>query len=590
MLAELDISNFAIIDRLHVTLGAGFNVITGETGAGKSIVIDAVSSLLGGKTGAEFLRTGSDQAHVEGLFALAEEEIGGDLATVLAEHGLAVEDGTLILSRNLHRSGRTVARVNGRAVPVSVLQQIGQALVDIHGQSEHLSLLRPAYQLDLLDEYAAVLPLRARVSDSVAALRRVRRELERLTLDERELARRADLLRFQVNEIEAARLSPGEEEDLRQERILLANAERLASGADAAYKALYAGRGEAPAAMDRLGEAQVVLEELSKVDPSLQPHLEAITSAIYQVEEVGRAMRGYRDAVEFNPVRLQEVEERLDLIHTLQRKYGSTIEEVLAYSREAAKELDSLVHGEERRAELLAQERLLVAETGALAAELSRERRRAGAELAAAIERELGDLNMKGARFGVAIEQVPAEDGVPIERGSSVRYAFDGTGVDRVAFTISPNPGEPLKPLAKIASGGEMSRLLLALKTVLSRADRIGTLIFDEVDVGVGGRSGRVLGIKLAGLAVGHQVICVTHLPQIACFADHHFKIAKIVEGGRTSTRVDRLNDEAAIDELAAMLAGSEAGATARQNAAELLADARAWKEKFRATAPVRRA
>jgi DNA repair protein RecN (Recombination protein N) len=517
------------------------------------------------------------------VFTLAQEEVSEGLAAVLAEHGLSVEDGTLILSRDLHRSGRTVARVNGRAVPVSVLQQIGQALVDIHGQSEHLSLLRASYQLDLLDDYAGALALRARVAESVAELRRVRRELEQLTIDERELARRADLLRFQVDEIDAARLQPGEEDDLRQERVLLVNAEKLASGADAAYQALYSGEGEAPAALDRLGEAQALLDDLAKLDPSLQPHVEAITAAVYQVEEVGSAMRSYRDTVEFNPERLQAVEERIDLILTLQRKYGSSIEEILKYGQQAASELDSLVHGEERRVELLEQEKALVQATGALAAELSAVRHRAASDLARAIEGELADLNMKGAGFEVTIERLPDEAGLPLEPSGNVRFAFDATGADRVSFAISPNPGEPLKPLAKIASGGEMSRLLLALKTVLSRADRIGTLIFDEVDVGVGGRSGRVIGVKLSGLAERHQVICVTHLPQIACFADGHYKIAKVVSGGRTSTQVDRLDSSEQVEELATMMAGTAASATARQSAVELIADANNWKEKARA-------
>ena len=390
MLVEIDISNFAIIDHLRISLGAGFNVITGETGAGKSIVIDAVGSILGGKTGSEFLRTGADQAHVEGVFALGDAEVPADLATVLSEQGLALEEGTIILSRDLHRSGRTVARINGRAVPVSVLQQVGQALVDIHGQTEHLSLLRAAYQLDLLDAYAGAFDQRRRVANSVGELRRVRRELERLNLDERELARRSDLLRFQINEISAANLHVGEEDELGQERTLLANAEKLAAGADAAYEALYAGKSEAPAALDRLGEAESVLADLARLDPSLQTHSEAVTAAVYQIEEVGRAMRAYRDGVEFNPSRLGAVEERLDLIHALKRKYGNSIEEIIAYGHQSALELDGLTHGEERRAELMERESELRRQTGILAHDLSKARRGAGEALATAIEREAG--------------------------------------------------------------------------------------------------------------------------------------------------------------------------------------------------------
>jgi len=583
LLAEIDIANFAIIDRLHLTLVGGFNVLTGETGAGKSIVIDAVGTILGGKTSSEFVRGGAEQAHVEGIFALPSDGVGEELASVLAEHGLAPEDGTLILSRDVYRSGRTVARINGRAVPQSVLQQVGEALVDIHGQSEHMSLLRSAYQLDLLDEYAGLRGLRARLATEVTELRRLRRELERLISDERELARRSDLLRFQVNEIEAARLHAGEEDDLEHERTLLANAEKLAASADAAYRALYAGEGESPAAADRLGEATAALADLARLDPSLRAQAEAIENAAYQVEEVGRAMRNYRDNVEFNPARLQAVEERLDLIFTLKRKYGSSIEEILAYGRQAASELEALTHGEEHRAELLGREAQVLRQAGRLAAELSAARREASRSLSRAVEGELADLNMKRARFEVALEQVQAPDGVPLDEAPvSPRYVCDTTGVDRATFLISPNPGEPLKSLAKIASGGEMSRLSLALKTVLSRADRISTLIFDEVDVGVGGRSGSVVGEKLCGLAGGHQVICVTHLPQIACYADAHFRVVKEVGEARTATKVELLSAEGRVDELAAMLAGPKAGASARQSARELVDAAKQWKERTR--------
>lgn len=585
LLAEIDVGNFAIIERLRLSLEPGMNVLTGETGAGKSIVIDAVGALLGGRVGAEMVRTGAEQAHVEGIFAVEESRADPRLLAVLSEQGLAVEDGTLILRRDIHRSGRTVARVNGRAVPAAVLQQVGQHLIDIHGQSEHLSLLRSTYQLDLLDSYAGLLELRARLAARVVELRRLRREIERLTADERELARRADLLRFQVTEINAAKLRVGEEEELARERNLLANAEKLAAAADAAYRALYAGQDDQPAAADRLGEAAMHLAELARLDPSLRAQAEAVDAAAYQVEEVGRAMRTYRDGVEFNPARLEAVEQRLDLIHGLKRKYGNSLAEILAYGAQAAAELDSLVHGEERRVELAQKEAEELRAAGGLARELSEKRRAAGRALSQSVENELGALNMKNARFEVLVEQGLDAQGVPLEPDvpGAERYACDTTGVDRIAFLIAPNPGEPLKPLAKIASGGEMSRLLLALKTVLSRADSIGTLIFDEVDVGIGGRSGRVVGERLSRLASRHQVICVTHLPQVACFADAHYRITKVVIEGRTGTQVERLAAEEQVEELAAMLAGVEASHTARQSALEILLNAEQWKEKNRA-------
>ncbi|MHB1131442.1 MAG: DNA repair protein RecN [Chloroflexota bacterium] len=588
MLAEIQITNFAIIERLQLALEPGFNVLTGETGAGKSIVIDAVGALLGGKVGAEVVRTGTEQAHVEGLFPIDEAGADPALLEALADAGLALEDGALILSRDVHRSGRTVARINGRAVPASLLQQVGHHLIDIHGQSEHLSLLRTAYQLDLLDSYGGLLELRGRLAARVGELRQVRRDLDRLNTDERELARRADLLRFQAEEIDSAKLRPDEEEELVQERTLLANAEKLAAAADGAYQALYSGSDEQPAASDRLAEAAGHLAELARLDPTLKPQAEALDSAIFQVEEVGGSMRAYRDAVEFNPTRLATVEERLDLLHVLKRKYGASLAEVITYGEQASAELDSLVHGEERRAELQQREREELQAAGALAGELSEQRRAVARHLAEAVTAELADLNMKGARFDVSLEQVPDGDGVPLGgQMDEPRVACDLSGADRVTFLIAPNLGEQIKPLAKTASGGEMARLLLALKTVLSRADRIGTLIFDEVDVGVGGRSGRVVGEKLSSLTARHQVICVTHLPQVACYADAHYRIAKVVSGERTSTQVQRLAPQEQVGELAAMLAGSEASQNARLSAAEIIRHAAEWKERNRGSAPL---
>jgi DNA repair protein RecN (Recombination protein N) len=583
LLTDLRIVNFAIIDQVSLSFAPGLNVLTGETGAGKSIVIDAVEAILGGKTGAESVRSGTNQSHVEGVF-FEEQAVRESIEPILAEYGLHSDDDALILSRDIHASGRTVSRVNGRAVPLSAMQRIGQALVDIHGQSEHLSLLRPAYQLDLLDAFAGTQPIRAQVAAAVADLRKVRREIERLTASERELARRSDLLQFQANEISSAKLVDGEDEELERERMMLANAEKLAASADLAYQALYNSSSEVPSATERLGEALAALQDLARVDEEQQAQLDAVSSALFQVEDVGRTLRSYRDSVEFNPDRLQAVEERLDLIFSLKRKYGNTIAEIIEYGRQVADDLDSLAHGEERRAELIAEEGELQRVVGGLASGLSAARHSAARDLAAAVVAELADLNMKHARFELSFELSPAPDGVPFsDTPNAPRFACDATGADRVAFLLSPNPGEPPKPLAKIASGGEMSRVLLALKTVLSRADRIGTLIFDEVDVGIGGRSGRVVGEKMAGIALQHQVICITHLPQIASFADEHFRVAKVVDGERTMTSVESLDQQQRIGELAAMLAGTDPSRSAQDSAAEMLKNARLYKEKMRA-------
>ena len=568
MLSELHITDFAIIDRLDLELGGGFNVLTGETGAGKSIIIDAVNALLGSKLGVEFVRSGSEQARVEGVFSLA-----GDRCRQLAlpaDYGIEPEDGVLILSRELHASGRGVCRVNGRLVPVGVLQEVGQSLVDIHGQSEHLSLLRPSQHVDFLDRYGGLMAERTALAGKVGQLRSVRRELRSLVADEREMARRADLLRYQIDEIQAATLEPDEEGNLGRERTRLHNAERIMALADAAYAALYQGNDEQRAAADLLAQASAAVGELKLLDPSLEDAAAAAEGLTYQVEELARSLRTYRDQVECNPDRLVEVEDRLALVHNLKRKYGSGIGEILAFGERAAAELEAMSHGEERLAELKEQEQALLADIGGMASALSKRRQEAGRGLGEAIQREMGDLNMPKVRFLVELRQTADPEGVLLA-GAAGRFAFDATGADKVEFLISPNPGEPPKPLAKIASGGETSRLMLAMKSILSDADATPTLIFDEIDQGVGGRSGHVVGEKLWGLTGGHQVLCVTHLPQIAAFGDTHFNIAKEIRGERTVTRVTRLSEEARVGELADMLGGSSEAA--RQAARDILAE-----------------
>ena len=573
MLAELHIENFAIIEELHLRFGPGFNVLTGETGAGKSIIVDAVSTLLGGRAETGLIRSGADEARVEGIFLL-NKAMQEAILPILRRDGLEGEDEeTLILAREIRRGGRSICRVNGRAVTLKVLEEIGQRLVDIHGQTEHLSLLRVREHLDLLDRYGRLWPLRERVAAKVRELRQVRQELEGLLRDERELARRADLLAYQVREIASANLRVGEEEELESERARLANAERLMELADETYRALYEGEEGQLSAIDLLGQVARNLAELERLDPGLRGQQQVAEEAACQLEELARSLRAYRDTIEYNPARLRQVEERLDLIHELKRKYGDSIAEILVFGEEAQRELEGIVHSEERVEELRAREDELLHEIGELASRLSAERRAAGDRLAKAIEAELAELGMKGARFAVAIEQEEAEDGAWVD---GRRYAFDERGLDRVEFLIAPNVGEPLKPLAKIASGGETSRLMLALKTVLSAADRTPILIFDEIDAGIGGRAGGVVGRKLWSLTaeagpdgVGHQVLCVTHLPQLACYGDVHFKVAKAVVGGRTIASARALSEEERVEELAAML--GTATAVTRQSARELL-------------------
>ena len=563
MLSELTISDFAIIDQLRLAFSPGLNVLTGETGAGKSIIIDAVSTLLGGRADAELIRSGTERAHVEGIFVLSPA-LGSELALFLREQGLEDGGDTLILTREINRSGRHVCRVNGRAVTLGVLAPIGERLVDIHGQSEHLSLLRVKEHLNFLDRYGGLQEQRAALAERVRALRRVREELAALRRDERELARRADLLQYQVREIEDARLQPGEEGELLAERKLLLNAECLSTLADAAFQKLGGGSEEQHAVVDMLDSVLHDLNELEKLDPRISTQCKVVEEVSYQLDDLARTLRSYRDSIEFNPARLQAVEDRLHLTHNLKRKYGNSIADVLRFAQEAAQELHAITHNEERIAELEKEETQLVVGVGTQAAVLSAARREAANGLESAVERELDALNMKQARFVADMRWKEADDGVVIE---GKRYAFDLSGIDHAEFLISPNVGEPPKPLAKIASGGETSRLMLALKTVLTVADEVPTLIFDEIDQGIGGRAGGIVGRKLWGLTPVHQVLCVTHLPQLACYGDIHYKVDKVQSEGRTVTRVQVLDDQSRVEELAAMLGGPPG--EARQRSAQ---------------------
>jgi len=602
LLAELHVRDFAIIDDLHLVFSPGFTALTGETGAGKSIIIDAVELVLGGRSESAAVRAGADRAIVEATFQLGPEQHAA-IDPVLEREALEGDTpGLLSLGREVRASGRSVSRVNGRAVTLALLREVAEGLVDIHGQSEHLSLLRVRTHADLLDRFADLGPLRARVADLVGRVRAVQRELTSLLRRGQELAHRADLLQFQIDEIGAAVLEPGEEPELIAERARLANAEQLSSLSGEALLALEQGADETIAVSDLLGKALRAVEALARIDPTLEPQLRTAENVNYQIEELAGSLRSYREQVEYNPRRLQDVEDRLALIRRLERKYGATIPDVLAYAENAAQELDTITHSDERVVELRVEEERLLRELGTAALALSMQRREVAQRLALSIEQELRDLRMEGARFGVHFEWREDADGVALPQSLSglrfqvlasgpevldtagaepdtpPRVAFDTSGIDRIEFLVSPNPGEPLKPLVKVASGGETSRLMLALKTVLSRADGTPTLIFDEIDQGIGGRVGTTVGEKLWNLSLGssglsHQVLCVTHLPQLAGFGDVHFRVEKHVEstgtGERTLTRVRRLDGEPRVDELAQMLGGG--GMAARRSAEEIL-------------------
>ncbi len=592
MLLELQISDFAIIDRLHLRLGEGFNVLTGETGAGKSIIIDALGTLRGEKADVSFVRAGSPRARVEGVFSL--DDCPGVLP-LLQEYGLLEDDdGQLILAREISaETGRSVARVNGRAVSTSVLRELGSRLIDIHGQHEGLSLFNTRTHLDMLDRFGELLPLREQVGELVGRLRAIREELAELRRNEARRQERIEELRFLLEDVQAAKLRPDEEEELLRERQVVQNAARIVELASDAYAALYegreGGRGPGKPVVELMAAVAGNLEELARLDPTVAQIAAQASELHYQLEDLATALRGYRLGLDIDPARIDEIEDRLTVLRDLQRRYHADIPAIIARAASAEAEIERLAHSSEHIAALEQQEEAVLAELGALAGELSRRRRAVGDELARLIEGAMSDLAMPNVRFFVSIEHEEDPQGVPLaddrsgDGASSAvrRLAFDKSGIDRVEFLIAPNPGEPLKPLAKIASGGESARLLLALKSILSRVDEVATLIFDEIDVGVGGRAGQVVGQKLWAITENHQVICITHLPQVAAFADAHYHIAKEFSADRTRTSVRRLDELQRVEELAAMLDGTPSEHS-RANAREIMERASGWKQSRR--------
>jgi DNA repair protein RecN (Recombination protein N) len=547
VLSQLTIRNFAIVDHLEIDWQAGLNVITGETGAGKSILIDAVGALLGDRLGPEVVRSGALRAFVEGVF-IVSDAVASELATTLAEYGLEPEDGALIVSREIAGSGgRGGARINGRSVPLSVLQQLGELLVDIHGQSEHMALLRPREQLEYLDRYAGHQADRAEVARLFRERRATRAAYDELVASERETARMQDMLRHEVAEIEGAELQEDEEDELTVQRARLEHVERLRQSALAAFAALTGNSDDQSGATDLLAQAVAACQDGGRIDPTLSAEAEALQAALAQAQESARTLREYVESVEADPQALERTLERLFLIGDLKRKYGESVREVLAYASEARRRLAEIEHRSERLDELESRAQALESELAAAAQALSTRRQRAAQKLSQAVQRELTDLRLSEAHFSVALNQTTVE----------------ATGADHIEFLLGEDP----RPMARVASGGELARIALALKTVLTRAETRPTLIFDEVDVGVGGRIAPVIGEKLAAVAAaGHQVLCVTHMPQVAAFGDCHYVVSRV--GDDVSVSVSQGDQR--LDELAAMLAGGVSDA-ARQSARELL-------------------
>ncbi len=551
MLAEVEIRDFAIVRQARVELGAGLCVLSGETGAGKSLVIDAIAALLGERVGPDLIRAGADSARLTAVFDLADSPAA---AALLAEMGLSPgADGLCLIARELQRGGRTRCAINGSTATVAMLRRLGETLIDLHGQHEHQSLLRVSEHLKLLDAaggpgLAAVL---ARYQTAYHDWREVTETMAGLRLDDAEKARRVDSLRFQVDEIEVAGLRPGEVEELRGERSRLAHAERLAEAAARACRAL-AEAEDLPPAADRVADALAAVRDMAQYDGDLAPLADELETALAVIGEAARALAGYAEGLEADPRRLDAVEARLDRIERLCRKYGETVAEVLDFGERAAAELAGIERGGEHLAELERRRVALEATLAEAAAALRRERTRTAADLVTGVTGHLAELGMAGVRLVAELTPRPPDaDAVAVD---GQPCALGPDGADALELLFSANPGEPPRPLAKIASGGEVSRLMLALKSQLAASDRVPTMIFDEIDVGVGGITIHHVAAKMAALAAARQVICVTHHAPIAARADHHLAVDKSPDEAGPDVDIRRLAGEAQVHELARML------------------------------------
>ncbi|KIL34314.1 DNA recombination protein RecN [Cohnella kolymensis] len=553
MLQELRIRNLAVIENISVHFHPGFHVLTGETGAGKSIVIDALALAAGGRGSADMIRHGSDRADIEALFDLPHHHPAWDTLERLGVEADR-EDG-LVIRRELQSQGKSSARINGQNVTLSMLRELGEHLVNIHGQHEHQSLLRIERHLDWLDLFAGEEMAKHKnayraVFHNYQAVSRERRELEEKS---RQGMQMLDLYRFQLEEISSARLMPGEDESIGDEKRKLTHAEKLSESVNEAFEHLYGDKG-----LSAISRALSRLQDIAQVDPSiLGPLVEQLQSAYYSVEDAAFQLRDYRENIEFNPQRLAQIEDRLDLIHSLKRKYGETVEDILVYQTKIQSETEQLENRDDLLRELADKEEGLLQDLRARAELLSSIRRDAARVLASRIEQELSDLQMNRSVFEVKL----------------TAGALSVNGTDSAEFLLSTNPGEPPKPLGKIASGGEMSRVMLALKAIFARIDEIPVLVFDEVDTGVSGRAAQAVAEKLSILSRYCQVFSITHLPQVACMADHQYEINKKVTGDeRTQTSVTELKPDERVEELARMLGGVEVTEKTRHHAQEMLA------------------
>lgn len=566
MLKELNIKNFAIIDQLHVEFSQGLNVLTGETGAGKSIVVDALNLALGERASVDLIRTGCQEAVVEASFELNGRGTA-EISAMLSEQGIEMHPGEyLIVRRVLASSGKNRVYINGSLATLAALADLGSSLADIHGQHEHQSLLSLEKQMDLLDSFGGLEDIRNAAGEMYRRLHEAGRNLAELEAGARDRAQREDMLRFQKNEIEAAMLKPGEDEELANDQKVMANAEKLAATSAMITELLYSADDSAQVALKK---AVTGLKDIVAIDNRLANALELCEAGRAQIDEAAREIAAYHERIEYDPQRLEQIGDRLDLIQKLKKKYGNTIESILEFGANASIGLERMERSSEEIEKLKSEIQSIKTGLTAKVKELTKKRTAVAQDLEKKVESELGHLGMKKTKFTVRITQEPGDDTLDGKKAGP-------RGADRVEFLISPNPGEEPRPLAKIASGGELSRIMLALKTILVEGDSIPTLVFDEVDAGIGGAVAEEVGKKLRKVAAKRQVFCITHLPQIASMAGSHFGVSKFVKKDRTGTEVRLLDKQERIDEIARMLGGKTITDATIKHAEEMIARGRA--------------
>jgi DNA repair protein RecN (Recombination protein N) len=565
MLTELRIKNFVLIEELSLSFGKGLNILTGETGAGKSILIDAISGVLGEKMTTDMIRTGCDRAILEGIFDVATLP---QVKAVLDDAGIDLDDGTLVMRREIYSSGKGRCFANATQIPVGKMKEIADYLLDIHGQNEHQNIVRISAHRELLDSFLGNGALVEKVSALHKELQSLRESIESFEMDEKEKARRIEYLSFAVKEIIDAKLQKNEEEELREEENILTNAEKIFSNVNTASDLLKGDGGIVPS----LKKAEQSLAAIAEIDPQLGETLENLRQAFYTLEDCSSMLRGYEKSINYSPERVNKVEERLSLIAGFKKKYGGSIAEILQYAEKASSELDAISSSDEKIEKLKAEYAAKLKIVRDLALALSDKRAQGARTLEEKVMKELSDLNMAGTRFRVSIKREISPIG-EIECENK-RYVLYPHGLDRVEFLLAANEGEDLHELRKVASGGEMSRIMLALKKVILSNDIVDALIFDEVDTGISGKTAEIVGRKLKSLATTRQVLVVTHLPQIAAMSDTHFMVQKEMIGDRTHTRVRKLSRGEKILEVARMLAGEKITELSKKHAEEMVATA----------------